>query len=266
MAPNTVLTLLLAFSGSDAPGALAQVNCSTESCSNDENLCGEFKQSCQAIGPASFGLQIWNSAVFQFRKDGTYRRQELAFLDKAACESGNAWIEVTHEGTWESLGGSTTVLGQSLAGRTVTTAFIRLIQEEPCITPTGGLPPSECYDGKEALKTVCPCNGWDWSRKGPDTGRNVGMFCSPEQECPLMHSVFLKQTQYFSFSADQREACFSRANTDKKFGWEQPQDDACYSKASGLDCPGGTGQMSSAAGPTLPVLMATSVALLVSAH
>eukprot|EP00439_Symbiodinium_sp_Y106_P014819 s365_g2.t1 len=45
------------------PGSLplaASVNCSEQSCGHDQNLCGEYRQACKAIGPESFGLQLWH--------------------------------------------------------------------------------------------------------------------------------------------------------------------------------------------------------------
>jgi len=225
-------------------------------CDNEQNLCGEFQQPCKAVGPVSVGLQIWTRSVFEFWPNSTYRRVDHASFDQTACKSGNAWIEVTHEGDWNVAGGSETVLGKDRASKTVKNAWIRLIQERPCITPTGGLEASRCFDGLEALKGACPCNGWDWtSYEG--RGRNIGMFCQPALECSILHEVFLQQTQLFSFNASEAQACFSKANTAQARGWDKPEDDACLDKTSKLNC-----ASTSAMSPASSTLVSPHTALL----
>lgn len=213
-------------------------NCSEVECRDTQWLCGRYQAPCKAIGPASFGLQLWIQDEYQFFANSTYRRTSRGYFDKAACNVGHAWLEVVHEGSWKSVGGSLTVIGKSRATREVKNVWIRVLQSRPCLTPVGSLPPEQCFDSSVALKAVCPCNGWDWLGQGAPRGKNVGMFCSPAKECPILHEVYLQQVQYFSYSANKQRTCFMEPNTQSSKGWDNPQDQGCFEKLEGNECAG----------------------------
>ncbi|CAE8711361.1 unnamed protein product, partial [Polarella glacialis] len=232
-----VAALSVALLGDPAAGELRGANCSETSCYNAESLCGEFKEPCEAVGPPSFGVQIWRTATSQFQGDFSYRRVERSAFDLEACERGDHWLEVVFDGHWTLGGGSHSVLGLSLASKTVVSAYVTLLQDNPCLTPVNGLPSARCFNALLAIQGVCPCNGWDWSARGTPEAKDIGMFCSPEDQCPLIHQVYLQQTQYFSYNASKASACFGKANTLKVRGWEQPQDDLCVAKVRESTCP-----------------------------
>eukprot|EP00913_Durusdinium_trenchii_P035858 g33555.t1 len=169
--------------------AHADVNCSRSNCAHADFLCGEFREPCKALGPPSFGIQLWQTAVSFFAPNRSYRRIEQSHFDQAACEAGNAWIEVIYEGSWQEHGGSPHVLSTSLASRRVTSTIVR--------------PESRNWTSGNAT--------------------NISVFCSP-QECPLIHEVYLTKTQYFSYNASEAQACFLSANSDQGLGWQSPQD------------------------------------------
>ncbi|CAK9078687.1 unnamed protein product [Durusdinium trenchii] len=225
---RAVLWLLLG----QAHVAHADVNCSRSNCAHADFLCGEFREPCKALGPPSFGIQLWQTAVSFFAPNRSYRRIEQSHFDQAACEAGNAWIEVIYEGSWQEHGGSPHVLSTSLASRRVTSTIVRLLEEQPCLTPVNILPPARCFDAGAVLEAACPCNGRNWTS---GNATNISVFCSP-QECPLIHEVYLTKTQYFSYNASEAQACFLSANSDQGLGWQSPQD-VCLDRLGFLSCP-----------------------------
>ncbi|OLP98152.1 hypothetical protein AK812_SmicGene19412 [Symbiodinium microadriaticum] len=131
-------------------------------------------------------------------------------------------------------------------------------QDRPCLTPVNILPSAQCFEGLEVLQAACPCNGWDWLRDGVPSGKNIGMFCTPAEECPIIHEVFLDQVQYFSYNASEAEACFSAASTQQAKGWGNPEDDECLPKLPVTGCPGAPVALSQ----SVTAALSTSVALL----
>eukprot|EP00933_Yihiella_yeosuensis_P068001 TRINITY_DN7322_c1_g1_i1.p1 TRINITY_DN7322_c1_g1~~TRINITY_DN7322_c1_g1_i1.p1 ORF type:complete len:282 (-),score=28.46 TRINITY_DN7322_c1_g1_i1:232-1053(-) len=222
---------LFLLQGDLVDAALYGANCTQQRCANSDNMCGTYRYPCKAIGPKNQGLQIFRSATLEYRGDMSYRRVERGSFDLAACERDDAWLQVTYEGTWSIDGESLTTLGGSLGSTKVINAWIDLTKANACLTPATNLPPSKCFNTLVAMQAFCPCNGWDWM------GKNIGMFCQPMQECPLLHTVYLGQKQYFTYNASKESACFSKPNTAKERAWERPQDDSCLWKLKGERCP-----------------------------
>lgn len=229
----SVLTWLLL--GCQAPVAESSINCSISRCSHSDFLCGEFREPCKAVGAASFGVQLWQRAVVFFAPNKTYKRIEYSHFDEAACEAGNAWIEIVHEGVWQQHGGSAAVFSASLASRTVIDSSIRLIEERPCLTPINNLPPATCFDAVSTLEVACPCNGWNWTAAAVNS-TNISMYCASTQECPIITEAYLTQTQYFTYNSSEVQACFYGANTNQVLGWLSPQDELCVDRLSYLSC------------------------------
>eukprot|EP00930_Biecheleria_cincta_P006088 TRINITY_DN107071_c0_g1_i1.p1 TRINITY_DN107071_c0_g1~~TRINITY_DN107071_c0_g1_i1.p1 ORF type:complete len:285 (-),score=38.27 TRINITY_DN107071_c0_g1_i1:162-968(-) len=236
-----MLPVLLALAAALTPPALSEnlnANCSQVDCEDAQWLCGHYTEPCKAIGPASYGLQLWIQNDYQFFANSTYRLTSRSYFDKPACNVGLAWLEMIHEGSWRHTGGSATVIGKSRATREVVKAWIKVLQSRPCLTPVGSLPPEQCFDSSMAMKAVCPCNGWDWLGQGAPRGKNIAMFCSPAKECPILHEVYLQQLQYFSYSASKEQSCFMAASTEKARGWDKPQNQGCFERHVDNECQG----------------------------
>lgn len=221
-------------------------NCSQAPCYNAENICGIYIEPCKNIlrtpsGPG-VGPGIWISVQIEMYTDGSYRRIERGSLDKSHCESGDPWLEIEYAGKWRESGPSLTTLGASLAHLKIGFVWLTLLKDKVCLPLTGykGVPdPLEnpiCRFTGDALKALCPCNGWNWKVDGKAHKTNVGMFCSPQEQCPLLHDVFLDQTQYFSYNATASEACMYKASLVKDRGWLRPDEGFCYKKAQPFDC------------------------------
>jgi len=216
-------------------------NCSTTPCYNAENLCGTYRQKCfNVVQSATSGPAIWLAVHFEYNMNGSFRRTELGHFDRASCENNDPWLEIVYKGVWRQGGPSTTVLGSSQASIDVSSVWFTLMQTEVCLHK-GDLVDERlaCWDTHAVLKILCPCNGWDWTIDGMPHQRNIGMFCGPRDQCPLLHDVFLQQTQYFSYNATTHEACLSRMSVDRSVGWVKPRDDACVPKEKPSTCPGG---------------------------
>merc|ERR1719215_2117397 len=94
---------------------------------------------------------------------------------------------------------------------------------------------------KVALSALCPCNGWDWGidEEGKPRTRNVGMFCMPYEQCPILHEAYLRQTKYFWYTADASSVCSAEANTDASRGWARlDEKPVCKTKQQPAICKG----------------------------
>jgi len=218
------------YPGNSGPGA----NCSAKRCYNAENLCGSFSQPCRAFGSSQSGLVIWLSVRFEFNPSGNFRRVESGFFDEQACRAEDPWLEVEYSGNWHNRGGSSTVRGLSLADVDVSSVWITLRKQQVCVRQADKT--EICMNTLQTLQALCPCNGWDWANRGMPRQRNVGMFCLPREQCPLIHEVYLQQTHYFSYNATASGACFSKVSIGTARGWVNPEDDACTRKKQRLDC------------------------------
>lgn len=221
--------------GIQVPFVLSEINCSTSRCPHSDFLCGEFREPCKAVGPSSFGVQLWQRAVAFFASNRSYRRIEYSHFDEAACEAGNAWIEIVHEGVWQQNGGSSAVLSASLASLMVTGSSIRLLQERPCLTPVNILPPAQCFDAVGTLEAAYPCNGTNWTSTD-ESAANISMNCASTEDCPIINEAYLGKTQYFTYNSSEAQACFYGANTNQALAWFNPQDMICVDRLSYLSC------------------------------
>jgi len=171
-----------------------------------------------------------------FRPDGTFRRTERGAFDRESCEKGESWLQMIYEGNWAYEGPSAVKNGTSLALMNVSTVWLKLLREEACIPADDPKKDPLCLNTTTVLKELCPCNDWDWTRKGMPVDRHVGMFCQPASTCPLLHDVLLYRTHYFSYNATPVEMCLFKANTDKGKAWVDPTFDACAPKAAPFNC------------------------------
>lgn len=210
------------------------LNCSNVPCYHSENTCGEYSLPCRDVARPNGGMVV--TVDFVFRPDGTFRRTEKGAFDRESCERGESWLQMTYEGSWEYQGPSSIRNGTSLALMNVSTVWLKLLREEACI-------PAEepvCLNTTSVLQELCPCNGWDWTRKGMPIDRHIGMFCQPRETCPLLHDVLLHKTHFFMYNATPVEMCLFKANTDQDKAWINPAFDACAEKHVPYNCIAGT--------------------------
>jgi len=177
---------------------------------------------------------MWIRTSFEYGTDFSFKRTESGSLSRRSCERDEPWLETVYEGRFRLHGGSPYVNGLSLASMEIVAVKIKLVQTQVCFTDPGGS--QRCYDSALALQALCPCNGWDWTNNGVPRERNIGMFCMPRSQCPLLHDVYLDQTSYVSYNATVSQGCFSQASTDRGRGWARPQDDACVTKDQPSTC------------------------------
>jgi len=180
---------------------------------------------------------MWLSVHFEISPSGKYRRVERGALDRNYCDS--PWLEVEYEGTWAHAGPSNYTNGSSLATIRILAVWMKLLKDTVCLPKVDEHDPLElpkCFDTHAALKAMCPCNGWDWVGKGVPRERNIGMFCGPSEQCPLLHEVYLQQNHYISYNATDHSACLAKANVDPARGWKNPVDDACIAKELRANC------------------------------
>merc|ERR1719213_1595841 len=104
--------------------------------------------------------------------------------------------------------------GSSQLYMNITTVWLRLLREEACLLPVDKKESPICLNTTKVLQKLCPCNGWDWTRKGLPIDRHVGMFCRPREQCPLLYDVLLHNTQYLTYNATPTEMCLFKANAD----------------------------------------------------
>jgi len=168
---------------------------------------------------------------FTYGRDHSYTYEEKGYFNSTACERDDPWLSLKYTGEWTGRGLSASG-NHSLVSVQINSVWLKLIHEEVCVRDmTDGS--IDCFDTLAAVRQLCPCNGWDWgqwkttkSKKFQPRERNIGMFCRPQEQCPLMHELYLEQTQYRSYRATAREACFSKESTSQLVGWEQPEEDS----------------------------------------
>lgn len=213
-------------------------------------LCGDFVGTCERVAHIPFGPDIWTKATYGYHRDGSYTHTERAFFNKTACELDEPWMEIDYEGKWNDGGIAEGFLPyRALASIEVISVWITSFHDEVCVeTSDASL---NCMKTKVALTALCPCNGWDWG-VDDDEGereprmRNVGMFCMPYEQCPILHAAYLQQTQYFWYTADASSVCSAEANTDASRGWARlDEEPICKTKQQPAIC---EGQLSLAAG------------------
>lgn len=210
------------------------LNCSHVPCYHSENTCGEYSLPCREVSRPNGGMVV--TVDFIFRADGTFRRTEKGAFDFDSCESGESWLQMVYEGSWAYVAPSPVKNGSSLALMNVSTVWLKLLSEEACIPPAGSRKEPLCINTTLVLNEMCPCNGWDWTRKGMPVDRHIGMFCQPRETCPLLHDVLLHQTHYFTYNATPVDMCLFKANTDRDKAWETPAFDACAKKNVPYNC------------------------------
>lgn len=268
-----ILVLATTLSASSAYVRQRGPNCTESPCYNAENFCGKFTKPChnvaRAPSGAGVGPGIWLSVKFEFHPDGLYKRVERGSLERGHCEQDDPWLQVEYEGMWEHSGPSKTTLGSSLATIRIASMWLKLLKERVCLPVVDPYDPLElrkCFETHDALKLLCPCNGWDWKTNGVPRERNIGMFCAPAEQCPLLHNVYLQQNHYLSYNATDREACLSKANLDKALAWDAPVDEGCTTKDHRENCIAGRlASLASSRLLWLPQLL-MSVAALLSRH
>lgn len=212
----------------------------TKTTSDAEYLCGQYERRCEPVAkiPPN-GPDLWMLSKFTYNRDNTYVYEEHGFLNSSRCVAGDPWLLLRYEGIWDGDGLSPYRRDQSVASIYITSVWLRLLHEEVCVTNhhDGS---TNCLNTLAALQVLCPCNGWDWSigQGKQSRERNIGMFCRPLEQCPLIHQVFLQKTQYITYSASRESACFSQASSEVVVGWENPQVDApaCLSKREAMSC------------------------------
>lgn len=210
------------------------LNCSHVPCFHSENTCGEYSLPCRDVARPNGGMVV--TVDFIFRPDGTFRRTERGAFDRASCANGEPWLQMVYEGSWAYQGPSLVKNGSSLALMNISTVWLKLLREEACIPASGSRTEPICVNTTMVLKDLCPCNDWDWSRKGMPVDRHIGMFCQPKETCPLLHEVMLHKTHYFTYNATPVDMCLFKANTDQEKAWERPVFDACAPKAVPFNC------------------------------
>jgi len=215
-------------------GRLLQANCTEASCNNAENMCGKFTLPCHKVGNVPSGPAMWVRTVLEFGPDFSYRRSESCSFNLRACERGDIWLAMIMEGRFTQRGGSPYRLGQSLASIEVVGLSLKLVKDKICFDQVTGR--QQCYDARLAVQQMCPCNGWDWSTRGEPLVRNIGMFCGPRDQCPLLYDMYLGQTNYLSYNATVASACFSKVASDEERGWRAPQHSACADKEEPATC------------------------------
>lgn len=224
---------------------LSETNASAGNASEEEivftsdvdNLCGHFRRPCELMAGIPNGPDIWMASEFRFERNRTYVYRERGFFNHSACVRGDTWLTMTYHGTWRGQGLSKYKPGETLVTVDIVSVWLKLWHEEVCVRDlTDGS--IDCLDTLAAVRMLCPCNGWDWHLlKGMKfRERNVGMFCRPFEQCPLIHELYLQQTHYISFTAAREKGCFSKPSTSRAEGWELPEDDGCFDKVAAMTC------------------------------
>lgn len=233
-------------------------NCSIRRCYNAENICGKFQNHCTRVARLMAGPEIWVKVDFSFTSDHWFKRTELGSFSKEACEKDDNWMKIEYEGEWHEHGGSTTMLGLNMARVDMKSTWISLMKDKVCIEQQVMSRLKQCLNTFQAMQDLCPCNGWDWSTSmnGAPVTRNIGMFCSPSEQCPVLHTVLVQSTHYFSYNATVESACLSRVASSKERGWVRPEDENCFRKTAQENCLGGNLQVVGASSPfTSPLLI-----------
>jgi len=196
-------------------------------------LCGEYSTPCQKVAHIPYGPDIWLSTEWSYGGDYSFSRRERGFFNRTACETGEPWLELSYEGDWSDIGAARNSPA-SHAKIDVKSVWLKLWQEKVCLEQVDG--DIRCMNTSSAIQTLCPCNGWDWGNDGQPRQRNIGMFCMPREQCPIIHEVYLQQSHHQSYSADSTQACFSPPSSGKTRGWDYPDPEICYEKQSPGRC------------------------------
>jgi len=216
-----------------AVSASSHLNCTLDRCFNAENICGRYVQPCIVVAKTP-ELEVLLSVEFEFRADHVFRRIERGAFTRAACERGDFWLEVEYEGRWHHQGGSLVWAGSSLAHTDVTSVWLELLQDRVCLPQANGK--ERCMDPRASLQVLCPCNNWDWESAAVPARRNVGMFCGPRSQCPLLHDAYIRKRQYFSYNATVNDFCYSASSVETLRGWESPTLSSCVRKRETMNC------------------------------
>lgn len=209
--------------------------------SSDANyLCGEYDRSCEVVAGIPNGPDLWMSSVATYERDGTYTYKEFGFFNHSSCVRSDPWLVMTYSGTWQSDSLSPYIKDRSLVSIDVTSVWLNIMHEEVCVPNAYDRSLNICLNTLAAIQVLCPCNGWPWTiAKGKESReRNVGMFCRPLEQCPLIHESFLQKTQYVSYSASREQGCFTQASPDAVTGWEHPMQETtpCLAKKEPMAC------------------------------
>lgn len=232
------------------------INCTLTECNHAGNLCGTFTQPCEvsSIVPegTGSGTRIWTTTSTEYRPDFSYRRVERGVfaVSRGECAKTDPWLELSYEGVWALHGGSETQNGTSRGTVKIDVVWLKLLKDVVCVPDVlpawqlGGHTNGNsrvnrgerCYDTLAAVQTMCPCNGWSWTNPGPNRQRNIGMFCMPVEQCPLLQNVYLHETHYFSYNSTVSSACFTKVSRGQNRGWERPEDHSCFPKDAPATC------------------------------
>eukprot|EP00929_Paragymnodinium_shiwhaense_P046631 TRINITY_DN23735_c0_g1_i1.p1 TRINITY_DN23735_c0_g1~~TRINITY_DN23735_c0_g1_i1.p1 ORF type:complete len:291 (+),score=26.58 TRINITY_DN23735_c0_g1_i1:122-994(+) len=215
------------------------LNCSISRCNNAENLCGDYAFPCKPVARIPQGPQIWLSVHFSFVKGDRYKREERASMSKELCEADRSFMQIVYEGDFKERGPSPATLGYHWAQVDVTRTWVKLMVDEACVQVEEYSFTDRCVNVYDAIKSICPCNGWPWSAQGAPRTRNLGAFCGQPEQCPILHEVVMGKPHYYSYKANTANACFSRKSLSREVGWWAPLDDGCYKKDRPTTCPAG---------------------------
>lgn len=212
----------------------------TKTTDDGNYVCGQYTRSCEVAAGILNGPDIWMSSEFTFERDNGYVYKEFGFFNHSSCVKGEPWLTMKYTGTWQSHGLSPYSKDRSLASIDITSVWLTLAHEEVCMPNQFDRTQQVCLDTLVAIKVLCPCNGWAWNIAAGQEKRerNIGMFCRPFDQCPLIHQTFLQQTQYVSYSADDAQGCFSQASSEVATGWKDPKAETtpCLTKAEPMAC------------------------------
>eukprot|EP00928_Gymnodinium_smaydae_P021844 TRINITY_DN18550_c0_g1_i1.p1 TRINITY_DN18550_c0_g1~~TRINITY_DN18550_c0_g1_i1.p1 ORF type:complete len:408 (-),score=63.95 TRINITY_DN18550_c0_g1_i1:286-1326(-) len=204
-------------------------------------------EECQNIGGVQAGLGLWVATEYIF--DGNYRfkRVERGSMTERDCQERRYWLELTYTGTWKLEDGKSPAASWYRRAQTSTTAaVVKLLTNEVCFDNQVLSNQQRCVNAAEAVKRICPCNGWEWKVEDGFRERNVGMLCQPQAQCPIVNVALLQQTQYFAYNGtdDGKGACFSKSSREKSVAWDKPEDQACYKRIDLNSCLGISGAAS----------------------
>lgn len=230
--------------------------------SESEYVCGAYEQDCHIAAHIPFGPDIWLRTTFTYAADGSYIREELSYFNQTACKHKDAWLQLTYEGRWRDAGIASMVAPKiSLVATDVLSVWMKLFYDTVCVDGVdGGI---RCLKTNETMQAICPCNGWSWTSGEQPRKRNIGMFCMPEAQCPIVHEAYLHQTHYVSYTANVGQACFSPASSSAERGWERPEELSCMPKVAPSRCSGPIAAAprrhgSATAAAVLPLLLAAA--------
>jgi len=203
-------------------------------------VCGQYARECQVAAGIPNGPDLWMSSEATYERDGTYAYKEYGFFNHSTCVRNEPWLVMTYTGTWKADSLSPYVKDKSLVSMDITSVWLKILHEEVCIPNQFDRTLNICLNTLAAIQVMCPCNGWPWTMAEGKASRerNIGMFCRPLDQCPLIHESYLQRTQYVTYSATEESGCFSQASPDVKTGWESPMAETpnCLTKREPMAC------------------------------